>query len=83
MFFSIYRRLPGSRNIHRLIWRDFLTPDTCYLTPLNQVVIGEESINSVRRYKRQVSKDGIFLDMEHLRHFESPPTAWFALFQEV
>ena len=72
--FSIYRRLYGSKTLHRLIWQ---------LTLLNQVVICEESINSVRTYKRQVSKDGIFLDVEHLRHFESPPTDWFALFQEV
>jgi len=39
-----------------------------------QVVLGEnEGIESVlRRFKRQVSKAGIFQDMRKNRHFETP-----------
>ncbi|NEP56407.1 MAG: 30S ribosomal protein S21 [Symploca sp. SIO2G7] len=41
---------------------------------MTQVVIGEnEGIESaLRRFKRQVSKAGIFTDMKRLRHFETP-----------
>jgi small subunit ribosomal protein S21 len=41
---------------------------------MTQVVIGEnEGIESaLRRFKRQVSKAGIFADMKRLRHFETP-----------
>jgi small subunit ribosomal protein S21 len=39
-----------------------------------QVVLGEnEGIESaLRRFKRQVSKAGIFQDMKKKRHFETP-----------
>ncbi len=41
---------------------------------MTQVVLGEnESIDSaLRRFKRQVSKAGIFPDLKRLRHFETP-----------
>lgn len=41
---------------------------------MTQVVIGEnEGIESaLRRFKRQVSKAGIFADMKRLRNFETP-----------
>jgi small subunit ribosomal protein S21 len=41
---------------------------------MTQVVVGEnEGIESaLRRFKRQVSKAGIFADMKRLRHFETP-----------
>lgn len=41
---------------------------------MTQVVIGEnEGIESaLRRFKRQVSKSGVFADMKRLRHFETP-----------
>lgn len=41
---------------------------------MTQVVLGEnEGIESaLRRFKRQVSKAGIFPDMKRLRHFETP-----------
>ena len=41
---------------------------------MTQVVIGEnEGIESaLRRFKRQVSKAGIFPDMRKHRHFETP-----------
>lgn len=41
---------------------------------MTQVVIGEnEGIESaLRRFKRQVSREGIFADMKRLRHFETP-----------
>lgn len=40
-----------------------------------QVVLGEnEQIESaLRRFKRKVSRAGIFSDMKKNRHFESPP----------
>ncbi|NJM57062.1 MAG: 30S ribosomal protein S21 [Synechococcales cyanobacterium RU_4_20] len=39
-----------------------------------QVTVGEnEGIESaLRRFKRQVSKAGIFADLKRLRHFETP-----------
>lgn len=41
---------------------------------MTQVVLGEnEGIESaLRRFKRQVSKAGIFQDMRKKRHFETP-----------
>jgi small subunit ribosomal protein S21 len=41
---------------------------------MTQVVVGEnEGIESaLRRFKRQVSKAGIFQDMKKKRHFETP-----------
>jgi small subunit ribosomal protein S21 len=41
---------------------------------MTQVVLGEnEGIESaLRRFKRQVSKAGIFQDMKKKRHFETP-----------
>jgi small subunit ribosomal protein S21 len=41
---------------------------------MTQVVVGEnEGIESaLRRFKRQVSKAGIFADMKRLRHYETP-----------
>lgn len=41
---------------------------------MTQVVLGEnESIDSaLRRFKRQVSKAGIFSDIKRQRHFETP-----------
>jgi small subunit ribosomal protein S21 len=41
---------------------------------MTQVVVGEnEGIESaLRRFKRQVSKAGIFPDMKRQRHFETP-----------
>lgn len=41
---------------------------------MTQVVLGEnEGIESaLRRFKRQVSKAGIFADVKRLRHFETP-----------
>ena len=41
---------------------------------MTQVILGEnENIESaLRRFKRQVSKAGIFSDMKKNRHFETP-----------
>jgi small subunit ribosomal protein S21 len=41
---------------------------------MTQVILGEnESIDSaLRRFKRQVSKAGIFPEIRRLRHFETP-----------
>ena len=41
---------------------------------MTQVVIGEnEGIESaLRRFKRQVSRDGILADIKKFRHFETP-----------
>ena len=41
---------------------------------MTQVILGEnEGIESaLRRFKRQVSKAGIFTDMKKYRHFETP-----------
>ena len=41
---------------------------------MTQVILGEhEGIESaLRRFKRQVSKAGIFIDMKKHRHFETP-----------
>ncbi len=41
---------------------------------MTQVVVGEnEAIESaLRRFKRQVSKAGIFADIKRQRHFETP-----------
>ncbi|MEC4806423.1 MAG: 30S ribosomal protein S21 [Jaaginema sp. PMC 1079.18] len=41
---------------------------------MTQVIVGEnENIESaLRRFRRQVSKAGIFADMKRLRHFETP-----------
>ncbi|MBW4631609.1 MAG: 30S ribosomal protein S21 [Iphinoe sp. HA4291-MV1] len=41
---------------------------------MTQIVVGEnEGIESaLRRFKRQVSKAGIFSDMKKNRHFETP-----------
>jgi small subunit ribosomal protein S21 len=41
---------------------------------MTQVIIGDtEGIESaLRRFKRQVSKAGIFTDMKKHRHFETP-----------
>ncbi|NJN85904.1 MAG: 30S ribosomal protein S21 [Leptolyngbyaceae cyanobacterium SL_7_1] len=41
---------------------------------MTQIVVGEnEGIESaLRRFKRQVSKAGIFQDMRKNRHFETP-----------
>ncbi|MBD1832306.1 30S ribosomal protein S21 [Trichocoleus sp. FACHB-90] len=41
---------------------------------MTQVVVGEnENIESaLRRFKRQVSKAGIFPDIKRQRHFETP-----------
>ncbi len=41
---------------------------------MTQVIVGEnEGIESaLRRFKRQVSKAGIFTDMRKNRHFETP-----------
>ena len=48
----------------------------CYLFEkiLTQVTVGEnEGIESaLRRFKRQVSKSGIFADLKRLRHHETP-----------
>ena len=45
-----------------------------YLKILTQVTVGEnEGIESaLRRFKRQVSKSGIFADLKRLRHHETP-----------
>jgi small subunit ribosomal protein S21 len=42
--------------------------------PMTQVVVGQnENIESaLRRFKRQVSKAGIFADIKRRRHFETP-----------
>ncbi|MBD2186413.1 MULTISPECIES: 30S ribosomal protein S21 [Oscillatoriophycideae] len=42
---------------------------------MTQVIVGEnEGLESaLRRFKRQVSKAGIFSDIKRLRHFETPP----------
>lgn len=42
---------------------------------MTQVIVGEnEGIESaLRRFKRQVSKAGIFSDLKRQRHFETPP----------
>ncbi|MEA5470704.1 MULTISPECIES: 30S ribosomal protein S21 [unclassified Spirulina] len=41
---------------------------------MTQVTVGEnEGIESaLRRFRREVSKAGIFADMKRLRHFETP-----------
>ncbi|HIK37443.1 MAG: 30S ribosomal protein S21 [Geminocystis sp.] len=41
---------------------------------MTQVIVGQnESIESaLRRFKRQVSKAGIFADIKRLRHYETP-----------
>jgi small subunit ribosomal protein S21 len=41
---------------------------------MTQVVVGQnENIESaLRRFKRQVSKAGIFADIKRCRHFETP-----------
>jgi small subunit ribosomal protein S21 len=41
---------------------------------MTQVVVGQnEGIDSaLRRFKRQVSKDGILMDVRRHRHFETP-----------
>ncbi|MDJ0633553.1 MAG: 30S ribosomal protein S21 [Xenococcaceae cyanobacterium] len=41
---------------------------------MTQVVLGQnENIESaLRRFKRQVSRAGIFSDLKRLRHFETP-----------
>ncbi len=41
---------------------------------MTQVVLGEnEGIDSaLRRFKRQVSRDGILADVKYRRHFETP-----------
>ncbi|MBW4519936.1 MAG: 30S ribosomal protein S21 [Scytolyngbya sp. HA4215-MV1] len=41
---------------------------------MTQIILGEnEGIDSaLRRFKRQVSKAGIFADIKRLRHFETP-----------
>ena len=40
---------------------------------LTQVTVGEnEGIESALRFKRQVSKSGIFADLKRLRHHETP-----------
>ncbi|NEP56743.1 MAG: 30S ribosomal protein S21 [Symploca sp. SIO1B1] len=41
---------------------------------MTQVTVGEnEEIESaLRRFRREVSKAGIFADMKRLRHFETP-----------
>lgn len=41
---------------------------------MTQIILGEhEGIESaLRRFKRQVSKAGIFIDMKKHRHFETP-----------
>ncbi len=41
---------------------------------MTQVIVGEnEGIESaLRRFKRQVSKAGIFPDIKRVRHFETP-----------
>lgn len=41
---------------------------------MTQIILGEnEGIESaLRRFKRQVSKAGIFQDMKKKRHFETP-----------
>jgi small subunit ribosomal protein S21 len=41
---------------------------------MTQVIVGEnEGIESaLRRFKRAVSKAGIFVDMKKYRHFETP-----------
>lgn len=41
---------------------------------MTQVVVGEnEEIESaLRRFKRQVSKAGVFADIKRLRHYETP-----------
>ncbi|MEB3831943.1 30S ribosomal protein S21 [Phormidium sp. CCY1219] len=41
---------------------------------MTQVVVGEnEAIESaLRRFKRQVAKEGIYADMKRRRHFETP-----------
>ncbi|NJK99643.1 MAG: 30S ribosomal protein S21 [Spirulinaceae cyanobacterium RM2_2_10] len=41
---------------------------------MTQVIVGEnEGIESaLRRFRRQVSRAGIFADMKRLRHFETP-----------
>ncbi|GAC1453033.1 MAG: 30S ribosomal protein S21 [Chamaesiphon sp.] len=41
---------------------------------MTQVIVGEnEGIDSaIRRFKRQVSKAGIFPDIKRQRHFETP-----------
>jgi len=41
---------------------------------MTQVIVGEnEGIDSaLRRFKRQVSKEGIFSDIKRVRHFETP-----------
>jgi small subunit ribosomal protein S21 len=43
-------------------------------TRMVQIILGEnEGIESaLRRFKRQVSKAGIFQDMRNKRHFETP-----------
>ena len=45
-----------------------------FLKILTQVTVGEnEGIESaLRRFKRQVSKSGIFADLKRLRHHETP-----------
>ncbi|MDX2099162.1 MAG: 30S ribosomal protein S21 [Leptolyngbyaceae cyanobacterium bins.59] len=41
---------------------------------MTQVIVGEnEGLESaLRRFKRQVSKAGVFADIKRLRHFETP-----------
>ncbi len=41
---------------------------------MTQVIVGEnEGIDSaLRRFKRQVSKEGIFSEIKRVRHFETP-----------
>jgi small subunit ribosomal protein S21 len=41
---------------------------------MTQIIVGEhEGIESaLRRFKRQVSKAGIFSDLKRARHFETP-----------
>ena len=48
--------------------------DTILFFILTQVTVGEnEGIESaLRRFKRQVSKAGIFADLKRLRHHETP-----------
>jgi small subunit ribosomal protein S21 len=48
--------------------------ETLGVSKMTQIVVGEnEGIESaLRRFKRQVSKAGIFPDIKRQRHFETP-----------
>ena len=66
--------LPKKKGQNKnLLYRPVKLSDNIFLTFLTQVTVGEnEGIESaLRRFKRQVSKAGIFGELKRLRHHET------------